>query len=69
MVSVASQAINAGTKSHSCQATGNKKTPKKSALVGSPRHTGSVACEQPPKSEVVVPSLNQAAANSVTALG
>ncbi len=69
MVSVASHTIGSGTKSHSCQATDNKKTAKKSALVGSARHTGVVACEQPPRSEVVIPSLNQAAANSITALG
>jgi len=57
------------TKNHTCQ-TGNtrEKAPARSKLVGTARKTTVVACEQPPRSNVL-PSLKQTAQNALTALG
>jgi hypothetical protein len=57
-------------KSHTCQAGDTKEKAKThSAIVGSARKTAVVACEQPPRSELLGKGLAQAAANALAALG
>ena len=57
-------------KTHTCQAGDTKeKAQAHSAVVGSARKTAVVACEQPPRSELLGPGLKQAAANALAALG
>ena len=57
-------------KTHTCQAGDTKQKVKAhSAVIGSARKTAVVACEQPPRSELIGPGLKQAAANVVAALG
>jgi hypothetical protein len=57
------------TKNHTCQ-TGNtrEKAAARSKLVGTARKTTVVACEQPPRSNML-PTLKQTAQNALTALG
>jgi hypothetical protein len=60
----------ATAKTHTCQAGDTKEKAKShSAIVGSARKTAVVACEQPPRSELVGSGLKQAAANALAALG
>jgi hypothetical protein len=57
-------------KTHTCQAGDTKeKARSHSALVGTARKTAVVACEQPPRSELLGSGLKQAAANALAALG
>ena len=57
-------------KTHTCQAGDTKEKVKShSAVIGSARKTAVVACEQPPRSELLGPGLKQAAANALAALG
>jgi hypothetical protein len=57
-------------KTHTCQAGDTKEKAKShSAIVGSAKKTAVVACEQPPRSELLGPGLKQAAANALAALG
>jgi hypothetical protein len=57
-------------KTHTCQAGDTKgKTKAHSAVVGTTRKTAVVACEQPPRSQVLGPGLKQSAANVLAALG
>jgi hypothetical protein len=57
-------------KTHTCQAGDTKEKAKShSAIVGGARKTAVVACEQPPRSELVGSGLKQAAANALAALG
>ena len=57
-------------KTHTCQAGDTKQKVKAhSAVIGNARKTAVVACEQPPRSELIGPGLKQAAANVVAALG
>jgi hypothetical protein len=57
-------------KTHTCQAGDTKEKVKShSAIVGNARKTPVVACEQPPRSELLGPGLKQAAANALAALG
>jgi len=58
------------SKTHTCQAGDTKeKTKAHSAIVGSAKKTAVVACEQPPRSELLGPGLKQAASNVLAALG
>jgi hypothetical protein len=57
-------------RTHTCQAGDTKeKTKAHSAIVGSARKSAVVACEQPPRSELLGKGLAQAAANALAALG
>jgi hypothetical protein len=57
-------------RTHTCQAGDTKEKAKAhSAIVGSARKTAVVACEQPPRSELLGSGLKQAAANALAALG
>jgi hypothetical protein len=57
-------------KTHTCQAGDTREKGKShSAIVGSARKTAVVACEQPPRSELLGPGLKQAAANVLAGLG
>jgi len=57
-------------RTHTCQAGDTKEKAKAhSAIVGSARKTAVVACEQPPRSELLGKGLAQAAANALAALG
>jgi hypothetical protein len=57
-------------RTHTCQAGDTKeKARSHSAIVGSARKTAVVACEQPPRSELLGSGLKQAAANALAALG
>jgi hypothetical protein len=57
-------------KTHTCQAGDTKeKVRARSAIAGSARKTAVVACEQPPRSQLLGPGLKQAAANVLSALG
>jgi hypothetical protein len=57
-------------RTHTCQAGDTKEKAKAhSAIVGSARKTAVVACEQPPRSELLGRGLKQAAANALAALG
>ena len=57
-------------RTHTCQAGDTKeKARTHSALVGGARKTAVVACEQPPRSQLLGPGLKQAAANAFNALG
>jgi hypothetical protein len=57
-------------KTHTCQAGDTKEKAKAhSAIVGGARKTAVVACEQPPRSELLGQGLKQAAANALAALG
>ena len=57
-------------RTHTCQAGDTKEKVKShSAIVGGARKTAVVACEQPPRSELLGPGLKQAAANALAALG
>jgi hypothetical protein len=58
------------TKTHTCQAGDTRdRTKAHSAVVGTARKTAVVACEQPPRSQVLGPGLKQSAANVLAALG
>jgi hypothetical protein len=56
---------------HTCQAGSNKRepAPAKSTVIGSPRKYAVVACEQPPKSEVVTSGLKQASIAALATIG
>lgn len=57
-------------RTHTCQAGDTKEKAKAhSALVGTARKTAVVACEQPPRSQLLGPGLKQSAANVLSALG
>ena len=57
-------------RTHTCQAGDTREKAKAhSAIVGSARKTAVVACEQPPRSELLGSGLKQAAANALAALG
>ena len=57
-------------KTHTCQAGDTKdKTKARSVVVGTARKTAVVACEQPPRSQLLGPGLKQSAANVLSALG
>jgi hypothetical protein len=57
-------------RTHTCQAGDTKEKAKAhSAIVGSARKTAVVACEQPPRSQLLGKGLEQAAANALAALG
>jgi hypothetical protein len=57
-------------RTHTCQAGNTREKAKAhSAIVGSARKTAVVACEQPPRSELLGSGLKQAAANALAALG
>ena len=57
-------------KTHTCQAGHTKETVRAhSTIVGTARKTAVVACEQPPRSQLLGPALKQAAANVLAALG
>jgi hypothetical protein len=57
---------------HTCQATGKDRHPTGPTLnvIGTPRKTAIVACEQPPRSELKIPqSLNPSNPNMISSLG
>jgi len=54
--------------SHTCQA-GRNHEKTKLTVAGDARKPAVVACEQPPKSDLISPSLKQTAANAVSTLG
>ena len=57
-------------KTHTCQAGHTKESVRAhSTIVGTARKTAVVACEQPPRSQLLGPALKQAAANVLAALG
>jgi hypothetical protein len=57
-------------KTHTCQAGHTRESVRAhSTIVGTARKTAVVACEQPPRSELLGPALKQAAANVLAALG
>ena len=60
-----------GERTHTCQAgSGKGNSTAKSRLIGDGRKPAVVACEQPPKSELLTSGqLKQAAANAVAAIG
>ncbi len=53
---------------HTCQA-GRNHEKTKLRLTGDARKHAVVACEQPPKSDLVTPSLQRSAPNALTAIG
>jgi len=54
---------------HTCQAGRNHAKAGGKTDVSDLRNTPVVACEQPPRSEVVIPSLKQTAASTLAAYG
>jgi len=61
-----------GSKTHTCQAGGSDRaaTASRSAVIGTAHKTAVVACEQPPRSQLLDPqALDHAAANALAALG
>ena len=57
-------------KTHTCQAGHTRESVRAhSTIVGTARKTAVVACEQPPRSQLLGPALKQAAANVLAALG
>jgi hypothetical protein len=69
-VTTAAAAAKSTAKTHTCQAGDTREKAKAhSAIVGSARKTAVVACEQPPRSELLGPGLKQAATNALAALG
>jgi hypothetical protein len=57
-------------KTHTCQAGDTKQKAKAgTTIVGGAKKTAVVACEQPPRSELLGAGLKQAAANALAALG
>ena len=57
-------------KTHTCQAGDTKEKAKaRTTIVGGAKKTAVVACEQPPRSDVIGPGLKQATANALAALG
>jgi hypothetical protein len=55
---------------HTCQAGKDRgKTKAGSTLVGTPKKMSVVACEQPPRSNLLTPSLKQSATTGLTAIG
>jgi hypothetical protein len=58
------------TKTHTCQAGHTKEAAgARSTIVGTARKTAVVACEQPPRSQLLGPALRHAAASVLAALG
>jgi len=67
---LASAGVKSTAKTHTCQAGDTKEKMKaRSVVVGSAKKTAVVACEQPPRSELLGPGLKQAAANVLATLG
>lgn len=57
-------------KGHTCQAgSAREKATAKARLFGDPRSTAVVACEQPPRSRISIPTLKQTAPNPLEAYG
>jgi hypothetical protein len=58
------------TTAHTCQAGRDRgKTKPGSTLVGTPKKMAVVACEQPPRSNLLAPSLRQSASTGLSAIG
>jgi hypothetical protein len=54
---------------HTCHAGRNHGKRSAKTAVSDPRNTPVVACEQPPRSEVKVPTLQQVVPNAISAFG
>src|SRR5579863_402221 len=60
------------SKTHTCQAGSRRRrvSSERSALIGSSRQTAVVACEQPPRSQLLLPqTLSRAVASALAAIG
>jgi len=67
---VSSAAVKSTAKTHTCQAGDTKEMTKaRSTIVGGAKKTAVVACEQPPRSELLGQGLKQAAASVLATLG
>ena len=67
---VSSSAVKSTAKTHTCQAGDTKEKAKaRSTIVGGAKKTAVVACEQPPRSELLGQGLKQAAASVLATLG
>ena len=75
LVAPKNAAITAGkssstAKTHTCQAGDTRqKARARTTIVGDAKKTAVVACEQPPRSQLIGAGLRQAAANAMAALG
>jgi hypothetical protein len=69
-ISVTVDGAKSDAKTHTCQAgRSHVSAGARSTIVGNARKTAVVACEQPPRSEIVTPTLKQAAAAATAVLG
>jgi hypothetical protein len=70
-VTVAQATARSGTEQkRTCQAkSGNKKTAKAQTFVGTAKKPSVVACEQPPRSQLVTQGLKQAGAAALATFG
>jgi hypothetical protein len=67
---VAAAKSSSSAKTHTCQAGDTKEKAKaRTTIVGSAKKTAVVACEQPPRSQLIGAGLKHAAANALAALG
>jgi hypothetical protein len=65
----AARAKGSGTQTCQVQRRDRKAKSPKLAVVGDARSYAVVACEQPPRSQVITPTLKQATASALAALG
>ena len=66
---VTTAAAKTGTRQSTCQAGKREKTPKALKLTGTARNPAVVACEQPPRSDLVTPALKSSPASALATVG